>query len=191
MGQGRGSGDNEEWSTTDIHRGGAPDTGQCITPIGCRERESHLGARLQALVAGGADARVSNGAGGRLHTFTRVAHERLGEGWRDPGGVVWYSRSSEAMTYALAQKYCAERGGRMPVSADFERLGRYLGARLNTDGDKARYESWCYTPQILPELRHYHWSSAVGVFDGSTGEFRNTRLLKQEFRCVTDAATAR
>ena len=116
-------------------------------------------AGLQACLGTGTENRVSNGAAGAVYTFTKVSRQGLGEGWRDPSGLIWFNRATDTMNQYRASEHCSQMGGRLPTRAEFEQLGLYMGATRNARGE---YVYGGFSPQVLRELSgHWFWSSSV------------------------------
>jgi len=114
--------------------------------------------------------------------FTRDASvPAFGEAYRDPSGLIWGSiviAQGEVNTEYDADRYCKDRGGRLPTAREFQQLANYLGK-----GSALGYSPYlAYGKKIdfLPGLSSYwfwSWSDNPNhsyyayYFNGYTGYF--------------------
>lgn len=128
------------------------------------------------------------------YRFYKAKNIKLGlTGWKDHRGRLWLDAvlnedgTSRLMTYEEAIKHCEAIGAKLPDHVDFDELRQYMGHSGGTYANS-------YVPQILPNLEHSFWTSAIARprardifwFNGRTGRIgyipvENTKLA---VRCV-------
>jgi hypothetical protein len=135
-------------------------------------------------------AQESVAAGGTKFRFEEVNATFLGQGWRDPSGLIWFPRSRMFLDHKDAEYYCKASGGRLPTVREWQQLGVYMGATRDSQGS---YRHEGYLPQLLPNLNgHWFWSSEPYSFNGETGEIRREAIegsSRIKVRCVGRVVT--
>jgi hypothetical protein len=109
--------------------------------------------------------------------FTRdTSNPALGEAYRDPSGLIWGNPFKDGdrttLSYAAAEEYCKNAGGRLPTAVEFQRLrSEYLG--YDAYATETHYNPFLADGKtdVLPGLsRSFFWGKAGVFFDGTNGE---------------------
>ena len=133
--------------------------------------------RFQSCEDTGVKTCASYGANGAVYIFTEVTRQGLGEGWRDPSGLIWFYDALRVLTGDKAVATCSNLGSRLPTAKEFQQLALYMGATLNPMG---LYDYQGFSPQVFSDLSgDYYWSdtpavappNSVYIFNGYSGQF--------------------